>query len=266
MQVNDPFHRNGKRAVLEWSEETVVNDEDDENSDGAPTTSKLEPRYSQPTVNTVNLLDERNIPYDLIIRLMETICYQNEHYIAHSAAILVFMPGMNEIRRLHDMLVEHEIFGNSDAFQIHPLHSTISTENQGAVFDLPPVGVRKIVIGKLMYPLRSIVLTFVSIIKATNIAETGITIPDITCVIDSGKHREMRYVVNDPLKKRYSPLAHRFDEKRQISRLIETYIAKSNAAQRRGRAGRVQSGLCFHLFTKFRHDNLVRVLITYEQW
>jgi ATP-dependent RNA helicase DHX29 len=29
---------------------------------------------------------------------------------------------------------------------------------------------------------------------ATNIAETGVTIPDVTCVIDTGKHREMRYV------------------------------------------------------------------------
>lgn len=65
----------------------------------------------------------------------------------------------------------------------------------------------------------------------------GVTIPDVTCVIDSGRQREMR-----------------FDEKRQTSRLVDCFVAKSNAKQRRGRAGRVQEGLCFHLFTKLRHD------------
>lgn len=88
---------------------------------------------------------------------------------------------------------------------------------------------------------------------ATNIAETGITIPDITCVIDSGKHREMRFNHLHHVSI-YCSIVSRFDEKRQISRLVETFIAKSNAAQRRGRAGRVRTGLCFHLFTKIRHE------------
>jgi len=73
-----------------------------------------------------------------------------------------------------------------------------------------------------------------------DIAETGITIPDIVCVIDVGRHKEMRY-----------------DERRQISRLIQSFISKANAKQRRGRAGRVQEGICFHLFTKHRHDSLM---------
>ena len=52
----------------------------------------------------------------------------------------------------------------------------------------------------------------------------------------------------------------RFDEKRQISRLVETFVAQSNAAQRRGRAGRVRVGVAFNLFTKHRHDTYVSAL------
>ncbi|KDQ63609.1 hypothetical protein JAAARDRAFT_119632 [Jaapia argillacea MUCL 33604] len=210
-------YRQGK-APVEWSEQTAADEDDD--SDGVQATIKLERRYSTRTMSTVNLLDERTIPYDLIIRLLERICFEDHDYFSYSAAVLVFMPGMGEIRRLNDILSTHPQF-RTEQFRIHPLHSTISSENQSLVFDVPPSGVRKIVI-------------------ATNIAETGITIPDITCVIDSGKHREMR-----------------FDEKRQLSRLVETFIARSNAAQRRGRAGRVQDGLCFHLFTRVRHDTLL---------
>ncbi|KAF7347727.1 putative helicase C15C4.05 [Mycena venus] len=189
-RLHDKFYRGKNRT--DWSEDVTAGDEDEE--DPVHENVKLEKRYSAKTTSTINLLDERLVPYELIVRLLERICFEDTEYGRYSAAILIFMPGMGEIRRLNDM---------------------------GAVFDIPPAHIRKIVI-------------------ATNIAETGITIPDITCVIDSGKHREMR-----------------FDEKRQISRLVETFVARSNAAQRRGRAGRVQRGLCFHLFTKLRHDTLL---------
>jgi ATP-dependent RNA helicase DHX29 len=132
---------------------------------------KFEKRYSQTTGNTINLLDERLIPYDLIIKLLERICFHDIQYIPYSGAVLIFMPGMNEIRRLHETLSEHELFGSSDAFRIYPLHSTISSENQGAVFDLPPPGVRKIVIG--MYLELYCKELFLILPPATNIAETG---------------------------------------------------------------------------------------------
>ncbi|KAF5377628.1 hypothetical protein D9615_005290 [Tricholomella constricta] len=214
-RLHDKFYQGKSRP--DWTEETPVADDDDDET--VQENVKLEKRYSSETAVTINLFDERLIPYELILRLLERICFEDPSYASYSSAILVFMPGLAEIRRLNDILTEHSSFGAGHLFKLYPLHSTLSSENQGAVFDIPPPGMRKIVI-------------------ATNIAETGITIPDITCVIDTGKHREMR-----------------FDEKRQISRLVETFISKSNAAQRRGRAGRVQNGLCFHLFTKLRHDN-----------
>ncbi|THU91743.1 P-loop containing nucleoside triphosphate hydrolase protein [Dendrothele bispora CBS 962.96] len=213
---HDKFYKNKNKT--DWSEE-LANGNGDDDDDEISGELKLEKRYSSTTVQTLSLYDERQIPYDLIIGLLEQICSEDA-FTSYSSAILLFMPGLAEIRRLNDLLAEHDSF-SSDLFRIYPLHSMLSSENQGAVFEVPPPGIRKIVI-------------------ATNIAETGITIPDVTCVIDTGKHREMR-----------------FDEKRQISRLVETFIAKSNAAQRRGRAGRVQSGICFHLFTKLRHDTLL---------
>ncbi|KAF8641157.1 hypothetical protein AX17_000792 [Amanita inopinata Kibby_2008] len=214
-RFQDKFSKGKNRP--EWSEDLTPADDDDDQLK-ARGNVKLEKRYSPETTATINLLDERVIPYDLIIRLLEEICFGDAFYAPYSSAVLIFMPGIAEIRRLNETLSEHPSFGNDNDFRIYPLHSTLSSESQSAVFEMPPHGMRKIVI-------------------ATNIAETGITIPDITCVIDTGKHREMR-----------------FDEKRQISRLVETFVARSNATQRRGRAGRVQSGLCFHLFTKMKSD------------
>jgi ATP-dependent RNA helicase DHX29 len=204
-------------SVEKLDDSDTSGNEEETAKDKSGIPSKL-PGYSPSTRDVLSSYDEYGIDYDLIVRLIETVSYDH-HFSRYSNAFLVFLPGIAEIRQLNDMLVGHPSFEKH--WLIYPLHSTISSEDQQAAFLLPPSGVRKIVI-------------------ATNIAETGVTIPDITCVIDTGKHKEMR-----------------FDERRQLSRLTQSFISRANAKQRRGRAGRVQEGLCFHLFTRYRHDNLM---------
>jgi ATP-dependent RNA helicase DHX29 len=194
---------------------------DEDNEDDAQEKGSGEQKldgYSKKTRNTLANYDEYRIDYSLIVKLIEKIGHHAQ-YQDYSKAILVFLPGIAEIRQVNDMLCGHPRFAKG--WRVFPLHSTFSSEDQQAAFEIPPPGIRKIVL-------------------ATNIAETGITIPDVTCVIDTGKHKEMR-----------------FDERRQMSRLIQSFVARANAKQRRGRAGRVQQGLCFHLFTKYRHDHLM---------
>jgi len=177
--------------------------------------------YSTKTRATLAKANEYRLSscYELVVRLLECICLGSDLQLRpYSRSILVFLPGLAEIKRLHNLLLTHDQFGHPEKYRVFPLHSSISNNGQSAVFNSLPDHQRKIVL-------------------ATNIAETGITIPDIVCVIDLGKHKEMR-----------------FDEKRQISVLSESFVSKANAKQRRGRAGRVQAGLCFHLFTRMRHD------------
>ncbi|KAG5654782.1 hypothetical protein H0H81_003790 [Sphagnurus paluster] len=135
-------HSISSLTKFDWSEETPAGNDDDD----GPTQQnvKLEKRYSLETTATINLFDERLIPYDLILRLLERICFEDISYGSYSTAILVFMPGLAEIRRLNDILMEHPSFGATHLFKLYPLHSTLSSENQGAVFDIPPPGVRKI--------------------------------------------------------------------------------------------------------------------------
>lgn len=51
--------------------------------------------------------------------------------------------------QVNDMLMEHCAFSGEDQFCIYPLHSTISSEQEGAVFDIPLLGIWKIVIDSL---------------------------------------------------------------------------------------------------------------------
>lgn len=95
-----------------------------------------------------------------------------------------------------------------------PLHASLETREQKRVFSNPPPGKRKIVV-------------------ATNVAETSITIDDIVAVIDSGKVKETSF---DPLT--------------NMRKLEENWASRAACKQRRGRAGRVQEGRCYKLYTQ----------------
>lgn len=147
------WERNKKSGVkqLEWTEENAREEGEESGDDDTPADpAKLSStRYSARTVSAVNTLDSRKIPFDLIVRLLERINFEDKELERFSPAILVFMPGLAEIRTLNDTLQTHPRFGSSD-FVIYPLHSSISSEGQSAVFQIPPKGVKKIVICELL--------------------------------------------------------------------------------------------------------------------
>ena len=145
--------------------------------------------------------------------IMSVVIHINQ--TSPDGAILIFVPGWKEIRILHKSFDESHEFSNRTKFIIIPLHSRLPTVFQREVFKRPPPGCRKIII-------------------ATNIAETSITIDDVVFVIDCGKDKETN-----------------FNMDLNVSSLESGWISKASEKQRRGRAGRVQDGYCFHLFTMF---------------
>ncbi|XP_046674057.1 ATP-dependent DNA/RNA helicase DHX36-like isoform X2 [Homalodisca vitripennis] len=134
-------------------------------------------------------------------------------------AILVFLPGWDKISTLNRMLTQ-EGLSERAGYLVIPLHSMLSTVSQKSVFNRPPRGVRKIVI-------------------ATNIAETSITIDDVVYVVDCGRIKMKNFDLNF-----------------NVTTLKEEWVSLANARQRRGRAGRVREGVCYHLFTKAREQLL----------
>nr|AGT16420.1 ATP-dependent RNA helicase [Saccharum hybrid cultivar R570] len=152
--------------------------------------------------------------------LEDLICYIDEN--CPLGAILVFLPGVAEIDLLIDRLSASVRFGGASSDWILPLHSLLGPSDQRKVFQSPPDNFRKVII-------------------ATDIAETSITIDDVIYVVDTGKHKENRY---NPRKK--------------MSSIVEDWISRANAKQRRGRAGRVKPGLCFCLYTRHRFENIMR--------
>jgi ATP-dependent helicase HrpB len=127
--------------------------------------------------------------------------------------VLVFLPGIGEIMRTAAALAE--VVGPD--VDVHPLAGALSLVEQDVALAPSPPGRRRIVL-------------------ATDIAETSLTVEGVRVVIDSGLAR-----------------APRFDVRTGMTRLTTIATSRSSADQRAGRAGRVEPGVCYRLWSKMEH-------------
>jgi len=131
-------------------------------------------------------------------------------------SVLVFLPGLQEIKTVRDHLMEKDA-NSSDklTWDCIPLHSSISSEEQHKIYDLPLPNHRKIIL-------------------STNIAESSLTVPDIKYVIDFCLTKNLRA-----------------DRDTNYPRLMMEWACKNQLTQRAGRAGRVKhDGRVFRLIPK----------------
>ena len=135
-----------------------------------------------------------------------------------TGSVLVFLPGQAEIRRVHQQLAD--ALGASTQILLCPLHGELDLAAQRAAIDPAPAGFRKVVL-------------------ATNIAETSLTIDGVRVVIDAGLAR-----------------VPRFDPGSGMTRLDTQRISRASATQRAGRAGRLEPGVCYRLWSQDQHEQL----------
>jgi ATP-dependent helicase HrpB len=130
--------------------------------------------------------------------------------------ILVFLPGMREIRKVDEKLQARP----PEDTVVYMLHGDLPPRVQEAALAPVPRGKRKVIL-------------------STSIAETSLTIDGVRIVIDSGLVR-----------------AARFDARRGMSGLVTLPVSRAVADQRRGRAGRQGPGVCYRLWTEHEHKQL----------
>ncbi|MDH5640526.1 MAG: ATP-dependent helicase HrpB [Nitrospira sp.] len=125
--------------------------------------------------------------------------------------MLVFLPGAGEIQQVYKFLQARPLPGN---VILTPLYGQLSPQQQDQAIQPPPAGQRKVVI-------------------ASAIAESSLTIEGIRIVIDAGLMRTPR-----------------FDANSGLSRLTTLPVSQASADQRCGRAGRLEPGTCYRLWSQ----------------
>lgn len=142
---------------------------------------------------------------DLEIRVRAAV----ERALSETAGdVLVFLPGTGEIERCERAM---DNLSRRTGALVLPLHGKLSGEDQDRA--IRPLTARKVVL-------------------STNVAESSLTIPGVTAVVDTGLCRELR-----------------FDRGRGVDVLELSRISLASATQRAGRAGRTGPGVCYRLWT-----------------
>jgi len=174
------------------------------------------------------------IDYELIAEILKEIdssdegawqfvseAEKGEHHVANpkTGAVLIFLPGTGEISQ---MVATIEEAGMPEHWWVLQLHGALGAEEQQDAF-------------KTVFPAGKTL----KIIACTNVAETSVTVPDVTVVIDSCRERRTG-----------------IDKFSNTPQLKEQWCALDSLKQRRGRAGRVQPGVCIRLLTQSRLESL----------
>ena len=132
--------------------------------------------------------------------------------------ILVFLPGISDIRKVQDELLATGLFDNDSDNELCILHSSITLQEQKRIITPPREGEKS---------KRRVILS-------SAISETSLTVPGVTIVIDSGLSRVNRMDLNTGMEKLTTQIESEF-----------------SAEQRKGRAGRLCEGTCIRLWNEY---------------
>ena len=113
-------------------------------------------------------VDDQTLDPDLVAALVEYILYSSYD----KGAILVFVSGWHDIERCQDKLEESSV---AHSLWVVPLHGSIESSKQRDAFR-PPANEKQW-----------------KVVLATNVAETSVTIPDVSFVIDAGWEKIVKY-------------------------------------------------------------------------
>jgi ATP-dependent helicase HrpB len=167
--------------------------------DTAPVSAFLD---ACPVVDVPGRMFPLEIAYEPGRSVVESAC----HVLQTSGSVLCFLPGAPEIQRV---VADLQSRVPADV-EVLPLHGSLDVDAQSRAIETSSA--RRVIV-------------------ATNIAETSLTVPGVTAVVDTGLHKVARY-----------------DAERGVDSLETERVTLDAADQRAGRAGRVAAGIVRRLW------------------